>query len=390
MNRLAEILKRLKEIETEVRNGNVTPELEKELDELLEEKRKIMEKQEVLEAKFAEAKNVIIPMNHEVIPEEEDRFASKPYRRAFRDFITGKTPEMRVDATTATTDLGAVIPTTILNKIVQELEDYGEIYKRITITNFKGGLDIPLGGTKPTANWVSEGSTAEKQKFASSTKISFSYYKLQIKVAITLVADTVSLDVWESTVAQNIAEAIIVALETAIINGTGTGQPLGIVKDTGIPEAQKVEFAVADATWVGWKTKLFGKLPLAYRKSKNCVIFCNPATWDKYLDGLTDDQGQPLARTNYGISGEPELRFGGKTVILTEQLPSLDDAITAGSTVFLAYGVLSDYILNSNLQLVSRSYFDEDTDEYIQKSTLIADGKLGDKNGWVLLVTPAV
>jgi HK97 family phage major capsid protein len=296
--------------------------------------------------------------------------------------------ELRIDATTLTSDIGTIIPNTILDKIVEKMKDYGEIYARITKTGFKGGVDIPIASAKPTASWTAEGSVADKQKKATG-KISFSYYKLQMRVAISLVAATVSLDVWESTVAGNIAEAMVVAIEEAVLSGTGIGEPLGITADTDVPTAQIVDFAVADATYTGWKTKLFSSIPIAYRKKRNGIIITNPLTWDKYMDGMTDDVGQPIAKTNYGLDGSVSYRFMGKEVLLREELTDLDAAIIATDTAFLIYIDLSDYMFNSNLQIGTKRYFDEDTDEYIQKSTMIADGKLADRNGVVILKTAA-
>lgn len=322
-------------------------------------------------------------------PEAEDVFASKEYRKQFRDFLTHKNDAIlhRIDATTLTTDLGAVIPTTIQNRVIEEMKDYGDIFSRITITNFKGGVNIPIGGTKPTASWVTEGSVAAKQKKQITTSVTFGYFKLQIRVAASLEASTVSLDIFEKNVAQNIAEALVVKLEEAVINGVGTTEPTGITVDARITNVHEFT-ASTEATWEGWKEHLFGNIPLAYRKKKNGVILVNPATWDKYMDGMIEAvTKQPIARVTYGIDGAPLMRFFGKEVILTELLPSIDDADP--EDIVVIYGDLAEYILNTNLQILTRIYFDEDTDENIQKSTMIADGKVADPFGFVLLKTPA-
>jgi HK97 family phage major capsid protein len=211
-----------------------------------------------------------------------------------------------------------------------------------------------------------------------------------MRVAISLVGATVSLDSWETTVASNIAEAMVVAIEEAVLAGSGIGEPLGIVEDTDVPAAQIVEFVAADATWEGWKTNLFSSIPIAYRKKGKGIIITNPLTWDKYMDGMVDSNGQPIAKTNYGLDGTQSYRFMGKEVLLRDELEDLDSAITSLDTPFLIYIDLKDYMFNSNLQIGTRRYLDEDTDEYVQKSTLIGDGKLADRNGVVILKTPAV
>lgn len=394
MKRLAEILKRIKEIQAISEARSASPDewtvLEKELDELIVEKKALEDKEIEIRTKFVEGnKVVIVPETGKVAKREVNIFETLEYRNEFREYVLGKNETIlkRADATTATTDIGAVIPTTILNKVIEAMLDVGEIYALITKTNYPGGLDIPISSAKPTATWVAEGSTAEKQKKVIG-KISFSYYKLQIKVATTLVASAVSLDLFESTVADNIAEAMVYAIEVAVLNGTGIGSPLGITVDPAI--TNRPVFAVADATWQGWKTKFINKIPTAYRKKRTGVIITNPLTWDKYMDGLVDSTGQPLARVTVGLNGEEVHRFMGKKVILRDELEDLDTAVASLSQPFLIYIDLKDYLLNSNLQITSRRYFDEDTDEYVQKTTLIADGKTADINGAVVLQTPAV
>jgi HK97 family phage major capsid protein len=390
MKRLLEIKSRLEEIMKINERGEATDEMLAEVDELLKEKRTIEVAQKELRSKFDEGFKIEKP--EEGKPKKRDLVVTETleYREQFREYLTtGKAIELRVDATTLTSDIGSIIPNTILNKIVEAMKDYGDIYARITKTNFKGGVDVPTASAKPTASWTSEGSVADKQKKATGV-ISFSYYKLQMRVAISLVGATVSLDSWETTVASNIAEAMVVAIEEAVLAGSGIGEPLGIVEDTDVPAAQIVEFVAADATWEGWKTNLFSSIPIAYRKKGKGIIITNPLTWDKYMDGMVDSNGQPIAKTNYGLDGTQSYRFMGKEVLLRDELEDLDSAITSLDTPFLIYIDLKDYMFNSNLQIGTRRDLVEDTDEYVQKSTLIGDGKLADRNGVVILKTPAV
>lgn len=315
-----------------------------------------------------------------------DRFDTPEYRSAFMNYVVrgerSEELEFRADATTMTTDIGAVIPTTIMNKIVEKMNDYGMIWPRVTKTNFRGGLDIPYADLKPVATWQSEGTVAAKQKKAITGAVNFKYHKLQCRVAVSLEADTVSLPIFEQNITDNIYEAMIIALEEGIINGTGTGQPLGITKDTKIPSEQIVEVAVEDMDKYQTWTTLIAKVPRKYRN--RVVIILNDMDWNKYILGMTDTAGQPIARVTYGIDGTQQERLLGKEVIPVEDyLPSVDDAQTGD--VFGIICNLNDYIVNSNMQMTYKRYFDEDTDEWISKSTLIADGKLGDKNGVVLL-----
>ena len=317
----------------------------------------------------------------------EDPMATLEYRRAFMDYVTtGKVSELlvqkRTDATSATTDIGYVIPTNIMNKVVEEMTDYGRILAKISRSNVPAGIQVPYASVKPTASWVAEKSVADKQKKAIAGAITFTYHKLQIRVAVTIEASIVSLPVFEQTITSNINEAIVYALEYAIINGDGDGEPLGILNDTNIPSAHKVSMDVNTlGQYDAWTTAL-AKVPRKYRNG--AVIILNDADFSKYIEGMVDANGQPVARTTFGIDGKQIDRFLGKEVIAVEEyLTSVDDA-TSGD-VFGVIVRLKDYLLNSNMQLTFRKYFDEDTDEWISKATMIADGKLADFNGAVLL-----
>lgn len=411
--RLLEIKTKLAELRSEIdasenaeeikQKGEEIAQLEKEREEIIEEAEKNLEDtdkevearaKEMASKQIEDAKNKELEAREKVVlgsfgmkkgKEEEnmnDKYSSLEYRQAFMDYVLrGKEipAELRADATTQTTDIGSVIPTTLMNKIIQDIKSYGHIFSRVTHTNFKGGLEIPTSDSRAVATWTAEGSVSTKQKKEVKGKVSFLYHKLQCRVATTLEASTVSLDVFEAQIVADIKEAMTIALETAIISGTGEGQPTGILNSniTNIVEFTEEEIG----SWDKW-SKTFAKLPLG--KRSNVALIVNSETYEGNLDGAVDKNGQPIARTNYGMDGSVNYRFKGKETILVEGLlPSFDDA-EAGE-VFGIVGDLKDYYLNSNLQMVMRRYFDEDLDEYVDKATLIADGKVVSTQGFILL-----
>lgn len=309
------------------------------------------------------------------------------YRKAFMEYtLRGTAIPTELRAATGTADIGVVIPNTVMNKIIEQLKTYGEIFRRVTLTNIKGGVTIPIASAKPVATWTAEGTVADKQKKEVKGTVTFSYNKLQCRVAVTLEADTTSLAIFESTLTDNVYEAMIIAIEEAIVNGTGTLQPLGFTKDTRVLASQKVELSATDIkSWEEW-SKVFAKVPKS--KRAGAVVLLNTETWEGDILGMTDSTGQPIARVTVGLNGEDKPMFKGKEVIDVESyLPSYEAAEVGD--VFGAILNLKDYMLNSNLAMTVKRYFDEDTDEWITKSTLIADGKLADAQGVILLVKKA-
>ena len=303
------------------------------------------------------------------------------YRKQFMAYMLKGTPiTMRNEsATTTTTDVGAVIPNTIMNKIVEKVEQSGNILAKITRTYYKGGVTVPVSEAKPTAKWVGERETTDKQKKAVSS-ITFSYYKLKVQVAVSIIVDNVTMDVFEKTIAGNIAEAIIKALETAIINGSGTGQPKGILKET-VPTGQNIDIAAGKSLSYADICNAEGKLPSGYDSGASWVM--SKATFFSQVIGMVDANGQPVARVSAGINGKPEYRILGRQVEFSDDMPFFTGAKPSAKTVVAFIFRLQDYMLNTNMNVTVSRYTDQDTDDEVTKAIMLADGKVIDKNSLV-------
>jgi len=318
--------------------------------------------------------------------EPEDKYSTLEYRTAFMKFAkTGEiTPELRADAMTTTTDVSAVIPSTILNEVIRKVTEYGQIFNRVRKLNIKGGVTVPILSLKPTATWIGEAATSDKKKVTANTNISFSYYGLECKVSTSLLSDTVTLTGFETTITDLIVEAMVQGMDLAIISGDGNGKALGITVDPRVPVAQVVTIASGDFTaWDAWKKKIFAKMPLKYKAGAAFIMASG--TFEGYVDGMVDANGQPIGRINYGITDGAQERFGGKEVILVEDdvVANYDDA--AVGAVVAVYCNLKNYGLNTNMQMTMYRYLDHDTNEWIDKAIMIVDGKLIDPNGVVIV-----
>lgn len=305
------------------------------------------------------------------------------YRTAFmRNVLAGETiPEKfrNADANTKTSDVSAVIPTTIMQKIVEKLESHGEILSLVTKTSYPGGLTVPTSSAKPTASWVTEGSGSDKQK-KSTGSITFSYYKLRCAISVSLEVDVVSLDFFENIFVNQVTEAMIAALETAIINGTGSGQPKGILKEEVI-DGQNVNITKAGSITYKTLWDMKKAVPSGYRDKvrwfMNYSTFCD-------IMALTDTAGQPIARINYGLSGGAQFTLLGTPVVFSDDIAAYEAAPTADTVVAFLFNP-SDYILNTNYAMTVKQYEDNDTENKITKAVMLADGKTVDKNSLVTL-----
>jgi len=178
---------------------------------------------------------------------EQDKYGSMAYRKAFMQYVcrgVAIPAEYRADAVSTTTDVGAAIPTTVLNQIVEKLESTGMILALVTRTAYKGGVSIPVSTVKPTATWVNEGAGSDKQKknIAKDGMITFAYHKLRCAVAVSLEVDTMAISAFETLLINNIVEAMTKALEQSIIDGDGAGKPKGILTEE-VAAGQEIESA---------------------------------------------------------------------------------------------------------------------------------------------------
>lgn len=308
----------------------------------------------------------------------EDKYDTVAYRKAFKDFILRK-KEMPIEYrdVSKTTDNAAVIPTTIINKVYEKMESYGGIYARVTKTSFKGGVAVPTSSAKPTATWVAEGAGSTKQKKTTSN-IVFAHYKLRCAVAISLEMDTMALSAFETTVINNIVEAMMKAIESAIISGDGSSKPTGILHETPV-EGQAIE---SDEQKYADLVAAEAALPAAYESG---AVWCmSKKTFMGYI-GMVDSSKQPIARVNYGLNGRPERVLLGRQVVIYDGdgLKSFSTATTGEVYAFIFN--FSDYILNSNYQMTMKEYEDNETDDRIKKAIAIVDGKVVDKNSLVVL-----
>lgn len=323
--------------------------------------------------------------------ELSDDFGSLEYRKAFMNYVVKRTPipdnfsNAFQNVTTSTGDVSPVIPTTVLNRIVEKMENIGTVLNLVTRTNYKGGLTIPTSTVKPTATWVNEGAGVTVQKSGVNGTITFTYHKLKIAVSMTLEVSVMSLSAFETKFVNDVADAMVKALEQAIISGSGTDRPKGILAETPVTGQA---LTIASGTAISYNTlvAMEAALPSAY---ENGAVYAMTKKTFMAFFGLTDDNGQPIARINYGISGKPERSILGRdVVILDDYIANYTPTVTANTIVAFIFN-FADYILNTNYEITAKVYEDNDTDDLIRKAVMITDGKVIDKNSLVTLTVTA-
>lgn len=297
-----------------------------------------------------------------------DKTNSVEYRTAFMNYVTSGKPipeEVRANANTLTSDVASVIPTMLIDRIVESMTHCGMILPLVTRTAFAGGVVVPTSSVKPVASWVAEGASSDRQKKTTGT-ITFSYYKLRCEISMSAEVGAMALSAFEATFVQNVVDAMTVAREKAILAGDGSGKPTGILNGT-IPAGQIVTTTGTNgAVTYADLLAMEGKLPPQF--DPYAVYFCTKSDFYTKILGMTDADGQPVARVNIGLDGRPERLLLGRPVIIHSYATEMGDNI-------LGLYDFRDYIENTIYDLGIMRERDWETEDLKTKAVMSVDGK---------------
>ena len=328
--------------------------------------------------------------------EAEDTTASMEYRQAFMRYVqtgtmSGPLLEARAGEAINTNDSGAAIPITVMNEVINTVRlRYGNLYNKVTKLNVQGGVEFPVGALKAEFKWINEKTVSPRQRMGDLGKVSFNYHTGEIRVAQTFLVSILTLSAFEAKIAEVIAIAYLEAMDYAIVNGSGDGCPLGILNDTRVSATGNiVEMTAAEINdWTKWRKNFFAKLPLGYRSGE----FIFPlSTVESYLETIADSNNNPIFRqatgleVNDGDARDPNGRFFGRGISLVEPniLPDFD--LASNGDVIGIFWQPEEYAVNENWGFTMRRYFDEETNEWVDKALVVVDGKVLNPNGiWLI------
>jgi HK97 family phage major capsid protein len=328
---------------------------------------------------------------------EDDKYLeSMEYRSAFMKYVQNGTPIVRNGEAISTTDTGAAIPLTIMREVINTVRvRYGNLYAKVRKTAIKGGVDYPVGALKAKFKWITEETVSPRQKTDKLGKVSFKYNEAEIRVAQTFLSNLLTLESFEAEITKAIAIAYLEAMDDGIVNGTGNGQMLGILNDERVTTlaGHTIQMSANDINdWKAWRKNFFAKIPLGYRSGE--FIF-STSTVDAYLETMSDANGNPIFRqatgleVNDGDAVDPNGRFFGRRISLVEPdiLPDFDTA-SAGDVIGIFWNP-DDYAVNENFGFTMRRYFDEETNEWVDKALVVVDGKVLNPYSFYLITKKA-
>lgn len=269
---------------------------------------------------------------------EADEKVEDVEARAFEQLIReNRTGEM------AKSDNGAVIPTTIANRILDTVKQMAPLYNLATKFNVKGKLDFPVAKDSITTAYATEFTalTSSHVGFTKRTLDGFLVGALS-KVSVSLINNS-QFDI-VNYVVNKVAESIALFLEKEIISGAGSTAITGVLTDTlvkkvetadDIPTADEfiaVQVEVPQAYQAGCAWLVSNKTLLAMRQMKD--------TNGRYF--LQNDLTNGFGYT-----------FLGKPVMVSDQMTDTN----------VVYGDFSGYFINihenASIKVLNEKYADE-------------------------------
>lgn len=371
--------KRMNEIKArkeEIR-GMLETAKDNELDAIQEELRSLDEEQKGLDKRAAIAKGLndgTIIGNKVQTPltqtqqrsvesmTQEELLGSQEYRSAYLKNLQGKAlneGEQRA-LTTASNSAGAAVPTTTLNMIIDKLRQTSALFDKINVSYMPGNLSLVIANAKNAASWKTEGGDGTPAD-DTVTELNLSGYELIKLVEISAAADAMAIDAFETYIASEIGRQLSIAVENAIINGTGSGQPTGILSGITWDTTNSTTYATAvtyDAVMDG-----LALLPTMYHN--NAVFVMNRKMLFGGIRKVKAADGQPIF--SYNAQDRAAMSILGYTIVLDDYVP--DDTILLGDMSYFYMNFSKNPEISSDRSASFKS------GKIVYRGLAVADGK---------------
>lgn len=373
--------KRLKEIEE--RKKEIRALLEKEddeklnLEELEQELRALDEEKERLEKRAQIAKGIqagTVPANPLPKPEvrkvtfegmERNEILSTPeYRSAYLKRLQGK-PLTEVEEralTTAAGSAGAAVPTQTLNMIIDKLRQTSALFPRINVSYVPGNLSLVVADAKNAAAWKAEGSDGTPAD-DTVVEVNLTGYELIKLVEISAAAQAMTIDAFEAYIAAEIGRQMAIAVENAILNGTGSGQPTGIL--TGVTWDSTNSLTWPAGNSVDYDTLVDGLALLPTMYHQNAVFVMNRSMLFSGVRKIKTQDGQPIF--TYNPQDPARNSILGYPVIVDDYMP--DDTILLGDFSYYYWNFSQAPQIEASREAAFKS------GKVVYRGLAVADGK---------------
>lgn len=367
---------------------------EDEISKFDELKKRIIEIDATINAE-EEAREMNIEENKKEVFEAKENTESQEIEkeeRAFVDFIiTGE--ERAASPGMSYGSNGAIVPTTIAQKIIEKVKELSPIYDKVEKFNTKGTLEIPVYGTdsdvdSPTGgvNVAYQGNeftalVAGQGKFTSIELKGYSHGALSVISRKLL--NNVDIDV-TNFLTNKMAQAFAEFWEKELLVGTGAtnNHMTGATSTTNLVATGNTTYTAANAAKIDKLIDLQLAVPQQYQK--NAMWIMNKAVFTE-LRKVKDGTGNYYLAYGKGITSGFEWQLLGKPVYISENMPEP----TTANNIPVLYGDFGGMAMkisqNLEIQLMREKYIDKNAigivgwaecDSKVQNHQMIAGLKM--------------
>ena len=243
----------------------------------------------------------------------------------------------------AKSDNGAVIPTTIANRILDTVKQMAPLYNLATKFNVKGKLDFPVASKEISTAYATEFTalTSSNVGFTKRTLDGFLVGALS-KVSVSLI-NNAQFDI-VSYVVNKVAESIALFLEKEIIKGAGTTAMTGVLTDTLVKTVETADTIPTADEFIAVQAEV----PQQYQAGAMWLV--SKATL-LAMRQLKDQNGRYFLQND--LTNGFGYTFLGKPVMVSDQMEDAN----------VVYGDFSGYYINvhenASIKVLNEKYADE-------------------------------
>ena len=341
--RAEEVLNKAKEEKRELTEAEA-----EELAEIRDNVRRIMK---TLELKGEFDKMEGQEVEKEALPKDEERKCGDNEERAlaeekaFENYIRGVVNNRGTDVNMTLSDNGAVIPTTIANRIIKKVYDISPILEKSHKYNVKGKLDLPYYDVSTqtiTVAWATEFQDLD----SSAGKLDSISLNGYLAGALTLISRSLinnsQFDI-VAFVVDEMAYSIHRFIENVLLNGSGSVAGLSTLSN---------KLTTASATSVTANELIEAQAKVKDVFQANAIWVMSPATRTAIRE-LKDNMGR------YLLQDDISLPFGksllGKPVYVSDNMPEM----TAGNNAIYygdMTGLATKFSEDMNIQVLREKY----------------------------------
>ena len=289
---------------------------------------------------------------------KDNVFGSNEYRSAFfktmlgqdlssieqRAFNTAQEVEQRADGFASSNNSSAVLPETTLNEVISKARKQGGLIAHVRKFNIPTKIKIPIGVPSSVANWHVEGQEVQAER-PDTVSIQFEGNEIVKVFSISVKAQTMSIQAFESYLVQELTQAVVETIDYALVNGTGKNQGQGILTGIKWDATNSVEVTGKYTDF----TKALALLKRGY--SAGAKFAMSNATLYNTVYSVMDNNNRPIFITD--AQNETVGHILGKEVIIDDNIE--DGTIILGDFNYMGYNLPEGVMLEQSRESSFRS-----------------------------------